>query len=177
MRGLGSPRGKTEEKTMNEPDDDCVGFNLSTQMLHCLIVLDDRVAQVLSVNAGNAYYRAFIVEDRKTGEIQARQRFRYKDGDSWSHINLTPDKQRLGTKERVKFLVDGIRFVLVTGTGLFAGGLQVPEGVVTCFYPPESSDAEKTFDWLIAQDLIEIKAIGMPDGRMVEVSEGSDRVM
>jgi len=58
------------------------GFDLTTQKLLCLILLDDRIGSVLSNEAGETFFRAFIVEDRLTGEIVMNMRFSYTDGDS-----------------------------------------------------------------------------------------------
>jgi hypothetical protein len=74
-----------EQQNLEEKiEDRRVGINFATQMLRCLIVMNDEIGAAMSGNVGNAFFRAFVVEDRKTGEILMNQRFRYKDGDSWS---------------------------------------------------------------------------------------------
>lgn len=148
-----------------------VGFNLATQKLHCLIALNDEIGEALSNRAGVAFFRSFIVEDRETGEILANQRFRYTDGDSWATMKLGPDKQSLSRDEKIKYLADGIEKVLRTGLAVLSSALKVSKEAVTCFYPPEPDDASKTMDWLIAQDLVQMKEVHTPDGRVIPVGK------
>jgi len=164
-------------KSQGEVEDDgCTGFNLNTQKLHCLIVLDDQVAKALSDKAGEAFCRAFVVEERQTGEIKLNFRFRYTSGDSWYRVRLDPEKQKLSREERVEHLAKGFEHVLRMGAGLFAGGIAVPDGVITRFCPPDPDDGMKTLEWLIAQDLVEIKEIVTPEGHKVPVSKGAETV-
>jgi hypothetical protein len=161
----------------NLPDDDCVGFNLSTQKLHCLIALNDSLAPALSNKAGDAFFRAFVVEDRQTGNVFLNQRFRYKDGDSWMRVRLAKEKQALSLKERIEFLANGIEMVMRTATEVFAGGAQSPKEAVTRFYPPNPDDSRATLDWLVAQDLVEITQVYAPDGSAIPVAKGTDTAM
>ena len=154
-----------------EVDEGTVGFNLPKENLRCLIVLNDQIAEALSNNAGNAFFRAFVVENRETGEIWCKQRFRYKDGDSWAHMHLGPDQQGLSPDERVRFFVKGIERVLRTGMSMLARGAEVPEEAVVCFYPPSPDDSMATIDWLFQQDLIEATKVITPDGREVPISK------
>ena len=48
-----------------EVDDNTTGFNLETQKLHCLVVLDDTVAKALSDKAGNVALSLRIVRPAK----------------------------------------------------------------------------------------------------------------
>jgi hypothetical protein len=158
-----------------EPEDDPrVGFNLEKERLRCLIVLNDQVADALSSRAGNAFFRAFVVEDCKTGEVWCKQRFRYVDSDSWSHMHHGPDQQKLSIDGRVKFFVDGIEKVLLTGLTMMAGGATVPKGVVTCFYPPNPEDQRATLEWLIQQDLVEMTQVIAEDGKVTPVSKQAE---
>jgi hypothetical protein len=162
----------TERKKKNEPeaDDGTTGFNMNTQKLHCLLVLQDSIAEALSVNAGNAFLRGFITEDRATGEVMAKYRFRYKDHDSWFHIRLEPEKQRLPVRERVEYLASGMETVFRMGVEMMAGGEPAPKDIIVCCYPPEPDDAEKTFDWLVAQDLVEVTKIYNERGEEISMS-------
>jgi hypothetical protein len=155
-----------------DPDDDDprVGINFNTQNLRCLIVLNDRLARVLSDKAGNAYFRAFVVEDRKTGEVFCKQRFRYVDSDAWSQMRLGAGKEHFTLGERVEYFANGVEKVLRTGLAMMAGGNEAPEEAVVRFYPPKPEDHEATMDWLFAQDLIEATKIVTPDGHEVPVS-------
>jgi hypothetical protein len=152
-------------------DDGKTGFNLNTQILHCLVVLNDQLAPVMSSEAGNAFFRAFIVEDRKSGKILANMRLRYKYGDSWFRLKIGPDKQHLSREERIKYLAEGIAGVQGRLLEIVSGGVPPPKDAVICFYPPEPEDADKTFDWLIAQDLIEVKEV-TSNGQTVPIAGG-----
>lgn len=153
-------KAKQQKKRKTGTDDGKTGFNMNTQKLHCLLVLQDSIGAVLSDNAGNAFLRGFITEDRESGEIMAKYRFRYKDGDAWYSIHLDSEKQKLPVKERVEHLATGMETVFRMGIELMAGGSSpAPKDAIVCFYPPEPDDAEKTFDWLIAQDLVEVTKI------------------
>lgn len=154
-----------------EVDEECVGFNLPKENLRCLVALSDEIAEVMSAGtAGVAFWRGFIVEDRKTGEIWAKSRFRYKTGDSWMHLHLEPEKRKLPVKEQVQHLASSFERVLRGGMAMMAGTAKsldealredngVPKGLVTCFYPPNPEDAQATFEWLIQQDLVGVKKI------------------
>jgi hypothetical protein len=161
----------------NLPEDDCVGFDLSAQKLHCLIALNDALAPKLSNKAGDAFFRAFVVENRETGEVLLNQRFRYNDGDSWMRVRLAKDKQALGLKEKVEYLADGIEFVMRAAVETFAGGAQSPKDAVTRFYPPNPDDSRATLDWLVAQDLVEITQFYGPKGNQIPVAKGTDTAM
>jgi hypothetical protein len=152
-------------------DDGPVGFNLNTQKLHCLIVLDDRLASKLSDKAGEAFFRAFIVEDRKTGEIMANMRFRYKDHDSWFRICPDKEKQRLSTSERIEYLAGGVEKTQRTALMMLAKGKLAPKEAITRHYPPEPENSEATMDWLIAQDLVQLRTVTGEDGREILVSK------
>jgi hypothetical protein len=153
-------------------DENTVGFNLPKENLRCLVALSDVIAEALSENAGSAFWRGFIVEDRKTGEIWAKSRFRYKTGDSWFHIHLNPEQRKRPIKEQVQHLAASFEKVMRGGLAMMAGTAKsleealrgdngVPKGLVTCFYPPKPEDPEATVDWLIAQDLVELKQVFM----------------
>jgi hypothetical protein len=158
----------TDKKKKAPADMDRVGFNLDTQKLLCLMLLDDELATVLSEKAGEAFWRAFIVEDRATGKIQARQRFRYVDHDSWAHINLNPEQQKKSRAERLAFLQEGLERVQREAFTLLTKGLKPPENMVRSFFPPDDEgDGTNTIKWLMEQDLIH-------EPRVVSVDEDPD---
>ena len=150
------PISESEPDVIDEP---AVGFDLRRHKLLCLIVLDDEVATVISSKAGEAFFRAFIVEERATGTIYMNQRFRYKDGDSWSRIALSPGKQKLSRAERVAFLEESIGTVLRGALAIMTGA-PAPRATVQSFFPPDpDGDPQDTMDWLLREDLIKITRI------------------
>jgi hypothetical protein len=152
-----------------DPDLDCVGFNLDTQKLLCLMVLDDELAALLSDQAGEAFWRAFIVEDRVTGEIHARQRFRYVDHDSWSHLNLNAERQKKSREERVDYLRGGLEFVLRGAFAMLTKGAPAPKDMVVNFFPPDDQgDGNNTLKWLIEKDLIYVRGVEKAEGEPAE---------
>jgi len=158
---------------MSNPEGN-TGFNSETQKLHCLITLNDEVGKALSSKAGETFFRAFVTEERDDGEITARFRFRYRDGDSWFQIRLGPEHRKLSVKEQVEHIVKGItEKTLLAGLQMVAGGVAVPGRVVACHYPPEPDDAKKTVDWLFAQGLVEVKYFETPDGTKIPVGKES----
>ena len=143
-----------------------VGFNLRTQKLHCLMLIDDALADVLSDKAGEAFWRAFIVEERETGEISANFRFRYTDHDAWFSIHPGEDKQKQPHKQLIEELANGLEKTL--RACLFAmsrGKVPAPKwrrfsswAAISRFYPPDPEDGEKTAEYLIQEDLVAAKA-------------------
>jgi hypothetical protein len=131
-------------------------WNTAEEKLLCFMTLDDEVAQKLNVNADSAYWRAFIVQDRKTGEISAKFRYKYRDGNvSWYVVG--PRQEQENAVER---LVEGLKQVHEIACQLF--GLQVSD-VVGCFYPPDDGgDPFVAIRWLEAQDLIEVTEVKLP---------------
>jgi hypothetical protein len=157
---------------MDEPDDNTTGWNMNTQKLHCMVVLSDVVGQKLSHKAGEAFFRAFVVEDRETGEVWCKQRFRYTHGDSWFVMKAGTDTKKLSRDEQVRYFANAVATTMRHGCSVMAGGATVPEGVVECFYPPDPESSAKTLEWLKAQDLLqEAKHYG-PDGKEIPVRHG-----
>jgi hypothetical protein len=131
------------------------GWNTAEEKLLCFMALDDVVAQKLNVNADSAYWRAFIVQDRKTGEMCAKFRYKYRDGNrNW--YKVTPPTQ----ENAVERLVEGLKQVHELACQLF--GLQVSD-VVGCYYPPDDGgDPFVAIRWLEEQDLIEVTEVKLP---------------
>jgi hypothetical protein len=134
-----------------------VGWMMNEQKLIALVILHDDLASCLSHIAGEAFFRAFIVEDRKTGEISCNLRFRYQGGkDSWFTI-----QSRAGgahRAQRVAELEEGITSVLRDALKAFAGGVEAPAEATRSFFPPDDAgDPQKTIDWLLERDLITVK--------------------
>ena len=136
-----------------------VGFALDTQKLLCLIGLNDQLASLLGM-PGEAFFRAFIVQERATGEILMNMRFRYADGDSWGQVKLDTERQKLSRAERVAYLQESMERILRQALSLTAPGSPVPKDAVVCHYPPPpDGEPQETLDWLIAEDLVRVTAI------------------
>jgi hypothetical protein len=123
------------------------------EKLLCFMVLNDDVSKRLSSKAGTAYWRAFVVQDRMTGEISTKFRFKYQNGDrSWFRIG---SRVKGSSEEIVKDFVDGISQTLLLGASLFEG-IDI-SSYIECFYPPDDGgDPNKTIEWLEKEDLIEV---------------------
>lgn len=121
------------------------------------IVLDDRYAQLLCDGAGDAYFRAFIVEDRKTHKVTLKFRFKYRDDNrSWYEVT-SKDRGEAAAAEFRKNIV----YMLEASAAV--KGMPLPEGAVKVFNPPDDhGDGSNTVKWLADQDLIEIRSIEGP---------------
>jgi hypothetical protein len=152
---------------MDEPDDNTIGWNMNEQKLHCMVVLNDVVGKKLSNKAGEAFFRAFVVESRETGEVWCKQRFRYTHGDSWFVMKAGSDTKLLSRDQQVRYFANAVATTMRIGVSAAAGGRAVPEGVVECFYPPDPESSKATLEWLQAQDLLlEPQHFG-PDGKKI----------
>lgn len=135
--------------------DDEPGWKANDEKLRCLIVLDEDVAELLSHRAGQAFFRAFIVEDRGTGEVRLKFRFRYKDPEQRSWFGATTDKRG---DEAVEHFRSGIDTVLRRATSMLTVPLDA-NGVTAFFPPDDGGDFCSTLIWLEMRDLIEISEI------------------
>jgi hypothetical protein len=134
-----------------------VGWDANKEKLRALITLDDRVAQLLSPLAGDAFYRGFVVEDRKTGKVSAKFRYRYREPKeaSWYTINLDDEHQGPGA---VEYMIDGLTKTLVLGAKFM--GIPLPATVVEVHRPPDDGgDWGRTLIWLEMKDLVEITEV------------------
>jgi hypothetical protein len=143
-----------------DPTNICVKpyWNSNEERLLCMMLLDDGIAPRLSVRAGPAFWRCFIVQNRKTGIIYAKYRFRYKDPeeDRWYHI--VPATQDANTLQGTREKIEATYRLAVSIAG------EAPENAIQCFYPPDDGgDHMKTIIWLEQQDLIEIKVEPLKD--------------
>lgn len=85
-----------------------MSWNIDNEKLLSHIVLDDRYAPMMSERAGEAYFRGFIVENRQTGKVTLKYRFKYCDGKrSWFEVRL-----KKGGPEAVSELRAGMLQVL-----------------------------------------------------------------
>jgi hypothetical protein len=128
-------------------------WNTNQEKLLCFVLMDDGAAQRLNVNAGPAYWRAFIVQNRKTGKITAKFRYKYSNGTrNWYEITPKPEDQA-NPEALVARLVASFEDIYSIALSQFGVN---PADVMHAFYPPDDGgDAAKTIDWMKQQDLIE----------------------
>lgn len=72
-----------------------MSWKLNKQKLLCFMLVDDALGEkILGPSAnGIAFWRAFIVEDRQTGEVSGFWRFKYPDGNrSWYSLKAKAGK-------------------------------------------------------------------------------------
>src|SRR6266849_3830927 len=136
-----------------------MSWNMNEEKLLCHMLLDDGFAKEVSPIAGSAFWRAFIVQNRKAGVISCKMRWKYfrngKDERSW--VLLEPSIQG-DPEELVEHLRCGIEDVLTMSLRAFGVDEERIQSAVHCFYPPDDGgDPAKTIIWLEQQDLIEIR--------------------
>lgn len=141
-------------------ENDCA-WNSNEERLLCHMLLRDELAARLKLTSeGTTFWRAFIVQNRKSGEVYAKMRFRHKkDKASWSRIHPIDQSN---AQKTVQYLQSNLEEVLTTALELMhpeIGSAEVRSAVVSFFPPPDDGDGSKTIDWLIAQDLIQIKEV------------------
>lgn len=143
------------------------------EKLLCHMVLDDSLGPRVSAIAEGAFFRAFIVQNRKTGEITAKMRWSYKEpiGKSW--VEIKPTDQTDPPKMAVERLRCGIENVLKIALTAFGVGPKKVENAIHSFYPPDDGgDPQKTILWLEERDLIEVTEVEIepekPDGEIHE---------
>lgn len=126
-----------------------VGWNCNSERLLGLLVLDDSFAPLVCDQAGEGFYRGFLVQDRKSANIVMRMRFRYRDGDSWS--TLTPKSQE--QTAAVAEIRAGMMEVFSTASLMM--GIPFAPQCLQMFEPPDDGGHfEKTIEWLLEKDLI-----------------------
>lgn len=146
---------------MMEVDDNKVGWLCQKQKLIAMIVLDDSVGNMLTDHANTPFFRGFVVEERNTGAISVRMRFRYRTGDKWYSLqpDLQPDFLSLSRVEKIAVLTESVEWSVLTALEMMVGGkVKPPKCIVKSFFPPDDGgDWKKTIDWLVAEDLIEVR--------------------
>jgi hypothetical protein len=134
-------------------------WDTSKQKLLCFMLIDDSLGEKIygPEAKGIAYWRAFIVEDRKTGEVMGMYRFKHPDGTrNWVHIKpKNPAEKRDAVVARLRCGLEDTINIAAKVAGL--------PNRVQCFYPPDDGgDAGKTIIWLEQHDLIEISRVLKP---------------
>ncbi len=128
-----------------------VGWNANTEKLLCLVVVSDARAQELSPLAGEAFFRAFIVEDRASGAVSMKFRFRYSNGeDAWFSVKPQPQQERLAAYREFR---EGMAEIITTASEMI--GVPLSPLDIKCFEPPDDEgDCFRTIQWLVDRDLI-----------------------
>jgi hypothetical protein len=131
-----------------------VGWNANEEKLLALVVLDDARAARLNAKHGakhgEAFFRAFIVQHRRTGAVEMRFRFRYRDRDVWYKAGPASD-----AATTLAEYLDGIQHALREAAEWMGETLE--PGDITPFYPPDDEgDWERTIGWLQERDLIQV---------------------
>lgn len=123
------------------------------------MLLGDQYSSLLSNKAGEAFFRAFIVMERESGDIVMKFRFKYSDGErSWMQV-----RKKRGSYPTVMAAVaelkDGMRKVLLESAKVM--GKHLPDDAIVCFDPPpEIRDSANVLDvvtWMQAKDLIDVR--------------------
>lgn len=129
------------------------GWNANEEKLLSLIAIDDSLALRLSPEASDAFFRAFVVEDRKTGKVECRYRMKYRNGQrNWYSFKLKEDVPKDAAVDKFE---EAIKKMMSIAAGVF----DVPDtAVVKCFRPPDDAgDPDATLQWLVDRDLVEVK--------------------
>jgi hypothetical protein len=129
------------------------GWESNKEKLLCFVLLNDAIAQRLVPGAAPAYWRAFIVQNRETGQILARMRFKQPDGSrNWTEI--VPTIQNDQTLQDIRCKLEDVFRIATSVFGIY------PDNAIKCFYPPDDNgDPGKTLIWLEQRDLVEITRI------------------
>lgn len=137
--------------------DKTAGFDLDREKMICFIVLNDDLAPKLSSLAAPAYFRAFILEDRKTHEIFAKMRFRYDtDEANWYVLHSRPEDDR---ETAITYLNSGIVGVSQLGMAICGIDATETEDAIQCFYLPDDEGTPmKTVLWLAQHNLISVSS-------------------
>jgi hypothetical protein len=148
------------EDPMKNYDRNTIGWVIHEERLICLMVLDDEVGQLASDIAGEAFFRAFVVENRKTGRVHCKFRFRYdqEHGDSWYHLDPREEDRGKSRAQMVSLYTETVEmFLLLAIEKLF--GRKPPKGILTSHFPPDDEgDGTRTLNWLVAEDLVQVRA-------------------
>jgi hypothetical protein len=127
------------------------GWNIDTEKLLCHMVLLDEYAKQLSDDAGEAFWRAFIVQNRETGEIIAKFRWNYKSrGRCWYQMKPGPD-----VKDQLQHLRRALENTTCEALEHFGVDPVAAAQAIQSFYPPDDEGhGIRTVNWLLEQDLI-----------------------
>ena len=129
--------------------------NTAKEKLLCLMVLHDDIAQQMFPGVEPAFWRGFIVQNRETGKVFAKMRFKYPDHTNWAEI--VPKEQNDNPVKTMEYLRARMVLTFTVVTGILGGDAA---HAIQCFFPPDDGgDGCKTLIWLEMQDLVEITEV------------------
>lgn len=131
--------------------EDAACWDIDTEKLLCHMVLDDTFAPLVSSQAAPAFWRAFIVQNRTTGQIKAKIRWNYKvRGRSWTHMTPGPT-----IKDPMNHCRRALENVLCQAMERMGIDMATAAKAIESFYPPDDEgDPMKTIAWLQERDLV-----------------------
>lgn len=132
-------------------------IHIDKEKILCEVILDDNIGSLMHAHAGDTFWRAWVVQDRTTGDISAKFRFKFDDGKrDWWEIALSPQHQTMSTAARVAHLQEGLeKFIRSRVVKAHPQHLEAPRDAVTTRYPPDDKgDPNATMRWLEAEDLV-----------------------
>lgn len=127
--------------------------DLTTHKLLAMATLDDNFAHLLSDDAAEAFWRGFLLEDRKTGVLSFTFRFSYVEkGRSWTNIEfVTP---RASLEDLIEEIKLKMAMALLSGKAAKAAGMG-PEAFRWHEVPvADREDSKRTMIWMEMQDLV-----------------------
>jgi hypothetical protein len=151
-------------------------MDTSKEKLLAMIVLPDESALIVfgePVQGG--HLRGFVLEDRKTGEVYAEYRQKYPNGHKhWYEIRPKPG---MAKKEAEEYLISGLKTVATLSIQMYpriVDGKSESKLEAQAFVVPEDcrEDGDKTLQWLLEQDLVEITGEMGPDGDFTPLAKG-----
>lgn len=115
-----------------------MAVNLHTHKLIAMAALDDGLGALLSKNAGEAFWRGFLIQDRATGVYTFKYRFNYKGpaGRSWTEIEFVKPRESLDA------LMEEIR----TKMG------ETLVGIASVIVAPLPCDSADVFQWHVVPE-------------------------
>lgn len=135
-----------------------MSVDFAKEKLLCIMVLDDAIAKRLSVAAGEAFWRGFILEDRESHAVHALHRFSYEDGNkNW--FELKPKTKSSIEDMRIE-LETGMEYTLLRAMELLNVPIEEVKNPIMRFYPPDDKgEPMRTILWLEEQDLITVNVV------------------
>jgi len=125
--------------------------NFDEERLLCHMVLDDSFAEDLSHEAGPAFLRVFILENRNSKVVTARYRFLYRrNGEDLREAYVITPPQTGDQEQMVNHLQRTLKSVFQMA--MFIKGIppECIEDALLSFYPPDDEgDSSKTIAWLL----------------------------
>ena len=124
-------------------------IDLAKEKILCLIVVDDKISELAHGERIPAYLRAFVLQDRQTGDVYAMTRFKQADGSRrWTKLQKDGHTADDYCKE-----IEAI-FHLAIKTLNYEG-----DNPVSCFYPPKELGPMESIEWMEKMNLIEVTKV------------------